>query len=108
MNTVLITLNVLGGLAVCLFGMKIMSDGLQKMAGVKMRQMLSIATTNRFAATFSGLLVTSIIQSSSATHRYGGGLCQRGAAEPLSVFGRNFRRQHRHDHDGVDRQRVRV
>ena len=67
MNTVLITLNVLGGLAVFLFGMKIMSDGLQKMAGVKMRQMLSIATTNRFAATFSGLLVTSIIQSSSAT-----------------------------------------
>lgn len=67
MNTVLITLNLLGGLAVFLFGMKIMSDGLQKMAGVKMRQMLSIATTNRVAATFSGMLVTSIIQSSSAT-----------------------------------------
>ncbi len=67
MNTVLITLNVLGGLAVFLYGMKIMSDGLQKMAGVKMRQMLSIATTNRVAATFSGMLVTSIIQSSSAT-----------------------------------------
>ncbi len=67
MNTVLIVLNLLGGLAVFLFGMKIMSDGLQKMAGVKMRQMLSIATTNRFAATFSGMLVTSIIQSSSAT-----------------------------------------
>ncbi len=63
----MIILNILGGLAVFLFGMKIMSDGLQKMAGVKMRQMLSIATTNRFAATFSGLLVTSIIQSSSAT-----------------------------------------
>ncbi len=67
MNAVQITLNVLGGLAVFLFGMKIMSDGLQKMAGVKMRQMLSVATSNRFAATFSGMLVTSIIQSSSAT-----------------------------------------
>ena len=67
MNAVQITLNVLGGLAVFLFGMKIMSDGLQKMAGVKMRQMLSIATSNRLAATFSGMLVTSIIQSSSAT-----------------------------------------
>lgn len=67
MNTVLITLNLLGGLAVFLFGMKIMSDGLQKMAGVKMRQLLSKATSNRFAATFSGMLVTSIIQSSSAT-----------------------------------------
>lgn len=63
----LLTLNLLGGLAIFLFGMKIMSDGLQKMAGAKMRQLLSIATTNRFAATFSGMLVTSIIQSSSAT-----------------------------------------
>ena len=67
MNAVLLTLNLLGGLAIFLYGMKLMSDGLQKMAGVRMRQMLSIATTNRFAATFSGMLVTSIIQSSSAT-----------------------------------------
>ncbi|MBR3604267.1 MAG: Na/Pi cotransporter family protein [Elusimicrobiaceae bacterium] len=67
MKAVLLTLNLLGGLAIFLYGMKLMSDGLQKMAGVKMRQMLSIATTNRFAATFSGMLVTSIIQSSSAT-----------------------------------------
>ncbi len=67
MNAVLFTLNLLGGLAIFLYGMQLMSDGLQKMAGVKMRQMLSIATTNRFAALFSGLLVTSIVQSSSAT-----------------------------------------
>ena len=67
MNTVLITFNLLGGLAIFLFGMKIMSDGLQKMAGVKMRQWLATATTNRFAATLSGMLVTAIIQSSSAT-----------------------------------------
>lgn len=67
MNTVLITMNLLGGLAVFLFGMKIMSDGLQKMAGVKMRQWLAAATTNRVAAMLSGTLVTSIIQSSSAT-----------------------------------------
>lgn len=63
----LLTLNLLGGLAVFLFGMKIMSDGLQKFAGPKLRQMLSIATTNKYAATFSGMLVTSVIQSSSAT-----------------------------------------
>lgn len=67
MNTILLTMNLLGGLAVFLFGMKIMSDGLQKMAGVKMRQLLAAATTNRVAAMFSGMLVTSIIQSSSAT-----------------------------------------
>ncbi|MBR3899584.1 MAG: Na/Pi cotransporter family protein [Elusimicrobiaceae bacterium] len=67
MKAILFTLNLLGGLAIFLYGMQLMSDGLQKMAGAKMRQMLSIATTNRFAAMFSGLLVTSIIQSSSAT-----------------------------------------
>ena len=44
-----------------------MSDGLQKTAGQKMRQLLRIATTNRFAATLSGLIVTSIIQASGAT-----------------------------------------
>ncbi|MBR5609090.1 MAG: Na/Pi cotransporter family protein [Elusimicrobiaceae bacterium] len=67
MKAVLLTLNLLGGMGIFLYGMKIMSDGLQKMAGVKMRQMLSIATANRFAATFSGMLVTAIIQASGAT-----------------------------------------
>ncbi len=67
MSTLLNILNLLGGLAIFLFGMKIMSDGLQKVSGEKMRQLLGIATTNRFAATACGALVTSIIQSSSAT-----------------------------------------
>ena len=67
MSTLLNTLNLLGGLAIFLFGMKIMSDGLQKVSGEKLRQLLGIATTNRFAATACGALVTSIIQSSSAT-----------------------------------------
>lgn len=67
MSTLLSTLNLLGGLAIFLFGMKIMSDGLQKVSGEKLRQLLGIATTNRFAATACGALVTSIIQSSSAT-----------------------------------------
>ncbi len=67
MSTLLNTLNLLGGLAIFLFGMKIMSDGLQKVSGEKLRQLLGIATTNRFAATACGTLVTSIIQSSSAT-----------------------------------------
>ena len=67
MKVVLLIFNLLGGLAVFLFGMKLMSDGLQKMAGVKLRSLLSAATTNRFTATLSGLLMTAIIQSSSAT-----------------------------------------
>ena len=67
MSTLLTTLNLFGGLAIFLFGMKIMSDGLQKASGEKLRQLLGVATANRFAATFCGALVTSIIQSSSAT-----------------------------------------
>ena len=67
MHTALTILNLLGGLAIFLTGMKMMSDGLQKVSGDKMRQLLGIATTNRFAATACGVLVTSIIQSSSAT-----------------------------------------
>ncbi|MGN0024254.1 MAG: Na/Pi cotransporter family protein [Candidatus Avelusimicrobium sp.] len=67
MSTLLTTLNLFGGLAIFLFGMKLMSDGLQKASGEKLRQLLSVATANRFAATFCGALVTGIIQSSSAT-----------------------------------------
>ncbi|MGN1057803.1 MAG: Na/Pi cotransporter family protein, partial [Candidatus Avelusimicrobium sp.] len=67
MSTLLTTLNLFGGLAIFLFGMKLMSDGLQKASGEKLRQLLSVATANRLAATLCGALVTGIIQSSSAT-----------------------------------------
>ncbi|WP_424245743.1 phosphate:Na+ symporter [Elusimicrobium posterum] len=67
MSTFLIVLNVLGGLAIFLYGMKLMSEGLQKVAGNSMRSLLAAATTNRFTAMLSGVLVTTIIQSSSAT-----------------------------------------
>ncbi|MBQ6224233.1 MAG: Na/Pi cotransporter family protein, partial [Campylobacter sp.] len=60
-------LNLLGGLGVFLLGIKMMSEGLQKAAGSKLRSIISKATTNRFAATLSGIAATSIIQSSSAT-----------------------------------------
>ncbi|HBE89040.1 MAG TPA: Na/Pi cotransporter [Elusimicrobia bacterium] len=60
-------LYLLGGLGVFLLGLEIMSEGLQKTAGQKLRKMLAMATTNRFAGTLSGFAVTSIIQSSSAT-----------------------------------------
>jgi len=50
-----------------LFGMKIMSEGLQKVAGKKMRHILSMVSNNRFVGCGVGALVTSIIQSSSAT-----------------------------------------
>jgi phosphate:Na+ symporter len=57
----------LGGLGLFLFGMKIMSEGLQKVAGNKMRKVLNIVSNNRFVGCGVGALVTSVIQSSSAT-----------------------------------------
>ncbi len=57
----------LGGLGLFLFGMKIMSEGLQKVAGKKMRQILGLVSNNRVIGCGVGALVTSVIQSSSAT-----------------------------------------
>jgi phosphate:Na+ symporter len=58
---------LLGGLGLFLFGMKIMSEGLQKVAGDRMRQILAALTNNRIIGTLVGIGVTVIIQSSSAT-----------------------------------------
>ena len=67
MEGILLFFNLLGGLGVFLLGIKMMSDGLQKAAGNRLRKIISGATGNRFTGTLSGILVTSIIQSSSAT-----------------------------------------
>jgi len=57
----------LGGLGLFLFGMKIMSEGLQKVVGKKIRQILGMVSNNRFIGCGAGALMTSIVQSSSAT-----------------------------------------
>jgi len=57
----------LGSLGLFLYGMKTMSEGLQKMAGDKLRHFLTVMTKNRFAGLLTGLLITGLIQSSSAT-----------------------------------------
>ena len=59
--------NALGGLALFLFGMKMMSGGLQKAAGEKMRMILRFFSANRFTGILSGTVVTSVVQSSSVT-----------------------------------------
>lgn len=60
-------LTLIGSLGLFLFGMKLMSDSLQKVAGDKMRSILSKMTSNRIKGVFTGFIVTSAIQSSSAT-----------------------------------------
>jgi len=58
---------LLGGLGLFVYGMKLMGDGLQKAAGEKLKRMLEILTSNKFFAVLVGAGVTAIIQSSSAT-----------------------------------------
>lgn len=58
---------LIGALGLFLYGMKIMSEGLQKVAGERMRTILSAMTSNRVFGVLTGLLVTALVQSSSAT-----------------------------------------
>lgn len=60
-------LKLIGSLGVFLYGMKLMSEALQKVAGAKMRHILAAMTSNRVKGVITGLLITTIIQSSSAT-----------------------------------------
>ena len=60
-------LELLGGLALFLFGMQMMSVGLESAAGNKMKQILEKLTANRFLGVLVGALITAVIQSSSAT-----------------------------------------
>lgn len=60
-------LSLLGALGLFLFGMKVMSDALMSLAGKRMRSILATMTSNRFLGVSTGFLITSIIQSSSAT-----------------------------------------
>ena len=60
-------LKLLGALGFFIYGMKIMSDGIQKLAGAQMRKIISSITNNKFAGVLTGFFTTSIIQSSSAT-----------------------------------------
>ena len=67
METLLNLLSLLGALALFLYGMKIMSEGLQKFAGDRLRNILAAMTKNRVMGVFTGILITALIQSSSAT-----------------------------------------
>lgn len=60
-------LTLIGALGLFLFGMKLMSESLQRVAGNKMRSILASMTSNRLKGVFTGFLVTTTIQSSSAT-----------------------------------------
>lgn len=60
-------LGLLGAVGLFLYGMKVMSEGLQKAAGDRLRNILSAMTRNRFTGTITGFFITALIQSSSAS-----------------------------------------
>ena len=60
-------LTLIGALGFFIYGMKVMSDGIQKVAGSKMRSILSKMTSNRFLGITTGFILTALLQSSSAT-----------------------------------------
>ena len=62
-----IIFKLLGSLALLMFGMKSMSESLQKMAGPQLRHVLGAMTTNRFTGMLTGMVVTASVQSSTAT-----------------------------------------
>lgn len=67
MATVNILLGVFGGLGLFIYGMNLMSKGLQKAAGDKLRKMIELLTYNRYIAVFTGIVITALVQSSSTT-----------------------------------------
>ncbi len=66
-NTTKVIFGLLGGLAMFIYGMNLMSECLQKAAGEKMRRILELLTKNRVMGVLAGALVTTVLQSSSAT-----------------------------------------
>lgn len=62
-----ILFKIIGSLALLIYGMKVMSEALQKMAGSQLRHILSAMTTNRFTGMLTGTFITCAVQSSSAT-----------------------------------------
>ena len=67
MRIVTALLQLIGSLAFLLYGMKLMSDGVQKSAGERLQRALSVMTGNRFKGLLTGLVITMVIQSSGAT-----------------------------------------
>ncbi|GHV38021.1 phosphate:sodium symporter [Spirochaetia bacterium] len=66
MAIIVIFFRIIGGLCLFLYGMKVMSDGIQQAAGDRMQKILNFMTLNRFVGVLTGMVVTAIVQSSSA------------------------------------------
>ena len=67
MNILLTLFKIVGSLGLFLYGIKLLSEGLQKTAGNRLKAILRLMTKNRFVSVITGIIITILIQSSSAT-----------------------------------------
>ena len=89
-------LTLVGGLAMFLYGMQVMGDGLEKLSGGKLEKILENLSSNRVKAVLVGAAVTAIIQSSSATHSYGSRLRKLGNHASVPGCGLYYGRKYRY------------
>ena len=80
-------ITVLGGLGLFILGMDMMSQGLQQAAGDRLRRVLEYLTFNRLVAVFTGIIITALIQSSSATTVMVVGFVNAGLMSPHRAVG---------------------
>ena len=96
-----IVFGLLGGLAVFIYGMNMMSECLQKAAGEKMKKILSLLTRNPVMGALAGMLVTAVLQSSSATTVMAIGFVSAGLMTlPQAIF-YYFWCQYRYNNDST-------
>ena len=88
-------LKLLGSLALFLYGMKIMSEGLQKFAGDRLRKILTAMTTNRVTGVLTGVL-NSAYPVLFCNYGYGSEFCQRRVADPVTIYRRYYGGQYRY------------
>ena len=93
-----IILGLMGGLGLFLYGMRLMSDSLEKAAGAKMRSILEFFTKTPLRGILVGTFFHRNYPVLKCSHGYGSELRQLGAYEPVSGCGRDYGSQHRYDH----------
>ena len=81
--TVMNIFSLLGGLGLFLFGMRIMGEGLERAAGNRLKKLLEVVTHNRLLAVLAGIVITAVIQSSSATTVMVVGFVNAGLLTPM-------------------------
>ncbi len=101
-STVQIAFGLLGGLALFLFGMNLMSECLQKAAGEKMKAILALLTKNPILGVLAGALTTAVLQSSSATTVMTIGFVSAGTDESSAGNFYYTWCQHWYNNDGSD------